>query len=156
MEAARARGTVFLNPPDSYYDSLKAALAKSKVVIKEDFERIRANKILIDYDDNGYLLQIFTKVGALIPNIPKHAWQAVMAVLPLVSCSLLKLAAAAFDPESWCSLCRTALQSSLSSSSATTTKALALATSRRCSRPLRWTRLIVAICKAEVLDELCR
>eukprot|EP00730_Choanoeca_flexa_P007508 TRINITY_DN12341_c6_g4_i4.p1 TRINITY_DN12341_c6_g4~~TRINITY_DN12341_c6_g4_i4.p1 ORF type:complete len:386 (+),score=117.00 TRINITY_DN12341_c6_g4_i4:89-1246(+) len=61
VEAARARGCVFLNPPDTYYDNLKQELAKSKVVIKEDFERIRKNKILIDYDDDGYLLQIFTK-----------------------------------------------------------------------------------------------
>ena len=25
-------------------------------------EKIEANKILVDYDDNGYLLQLFTKV----------------------------------------------------------------------------------------------
>ncbi|EDQ89603.1 uncharacterized protein MONBRDRAFT_32271 [Monosiga brevicollis MX1] len=61
VEAARARGLDFLNPPETYYTNLLEQLKSSKVVIKEDFERIRANKILVDYDDNGYLLQIFTK-----------------------------------------------------------------------------------------------
>ncbi len=34
----RARGMQFINVPDSYYDNLKAKLAKSKVIIKEDLE----------------------------------------------------------------------------------------------------------------------
>ena len=29
--------------------------------MKEDLDKIQKLKILIDYDDNGYLLQIFTK-----------------------------------------------------------------------------------------------
>ena len=29
--------------------------------VKEDLDKIQKLKILIDYDDNGYLLQIFTK-----------------------------------------------------------------------------------------------
>nr|CAD7441782.1 unnamed protein product [Timema bartmani] len=46
----RARGTEFLSIPDTYYDTLRERL-------KADSEL----KILIDYDENGYLLQIFTK-----------------------------------------------------------------------------------------------
>merc|ERR1719384_53788 len=57
----RARGQEFLNIPDSYYDLLRKRLANSKVKVKEDLATLQELKILIDYDDNGYLLQIFTK-----------------------------------------------------------------------------------------------
>jgi len=57
----RARGQEFLNIPDSYYDLLRKRLANSKVKVKEDLAKLQELKILIDYDDNGYLLQIFTK-----------------------------------------------------------------------------------------------
>jgi len=61
IENLRARGTEFLNIPDSYYDLLRKRLANSPVKVKEDLDKIQKLKILIDYDDNGYLLQIFTK-----------------------------------------------------------------------------------------------
>ena len=57
----RARGQEFLNIPDSYYDLLRKRLAHSKVQVKEDLATLQKLKILIDYDDNGYLLQIFSK-----------------------------------------------------------------------------------------------
>ena len=57
----RARGQEFLNIPDSYYELLRKRLAKSKVEVKEDLAVLQKLKILIDYDDNGYLLQIFSK-----------------------------------------------------------------------------------------------
>merc|ERR1712051_927013 len=59
IENLRARGMEFLNIPDSYYNLLRKRLANSKVT--EDLDLIQKNKILIDFDDNGYLLQIFTK-----------------------------------------------------------------------------------------------
>jgi len=31
------------------------------IKVSEDIEALQRNKILIDYDDKGYLLQIFTK-----------------------------------------------------------------------------------------------
>jgi 4-hydroxyphenylpyruvate dioxygenase len=50
------------NPvPKKYYDNLKLRLQHSAVKIKEDLEIIEKLNILIDYDENGYLLQIFTK-----------------------------------------------------------------------------------------------
>merc|ERR1711942_627499 len=61
IENLRARGMEFLNIPDSYYNVLRKRLAKSPVKVKEDIDEIQRLKILIDYDDNGYLLQIFTK-----------------------------------------------------------------------------------------------
>jgi len=61
IENLRSRGMEFLNIPDSYYNVLRKRLAKSPVKVKEDIDEIQRLKILIDYDDNGYLLQIFTK-----------------------------------------------------------------------------------------------
>lgn len=57
----KARGQEFLSVPDSYYDLLKERLKADNFQIKEDFETLRKLKILIDYDQTGYLLQIFTK-----------------------------------------------------------------------------------------------
>lgn len=57
----RSRGLEFLSVPDSYYDQLKQKLKNSKVNITEDLETLKKLKILVDFDDNGYLLQIFTK-----------------------------------------------------------------------------------------------
>ena len=51
----------FLRTPKSYYTQLKENLKKSKVKIVEDLDVIEELNILVDYDDNGYLLQIFTK-----------------------------------------------------------------------------------------------
>jgi 4-hydroxyphenylpyruvate dioxygenase len=47
--------------PKKYYDNLKIRLQHSAVKIAEDLEIIEKLHILVDYDENGYLLQIFTK-----------------------------------------------------------------------------------------------
>ncbi|KAL1915761.1 uncharacterized protein VTP21DRAFT_6520 [Calcarisporiella thermophila] len=59
--AMRDRGLDFLNVPDTYYVNLSERLKTSKVKIAEDLEVLKSLKILVDYDENGYLLQIFTK-----------------------------------------------------------------------------------------------
>ncbi|CAI4230367.1 unnamed protein product [Auanema sp. JU1783] len=61
IEALRARGVEFLTIPKSYYDNLRERLKESKVQIKEDLDHLERLHILIDFDDNGYLLQIFSK-----------------------------------------------------------------------------------------------
>ncbi|KAG7208948.1 hypothetical protein KM043_015123 [Ampulex compressa] len=61
IQNLRARGMEFLNVPDSYYDMLRTRLRASGVKIAEDLSVLQKLKILIDYDENGYLLQIFTK-----------------------------------------------------------------------------------------------
>lgn len=58
----RARGMEFLKVPDTYYTQLRKNLESSPVKIKEDLGILQKLNILIDYDDNGYLLQIFTKI----------------------------------------------------------------------------------------------
>lgn len=55
----RDNGVEFLRVPDSYYDILPERL--KDVQIKEDLNMIRELGILVDYDDEGYLLQIFSR-----------------------------------------------------------------------------------------------
>ncbi|XP_051891510.1 4-hydroxyphenylpyruvate dioxygenase isoform X2 [Pristis pectinata] len=55
------RGMEFLNTPDSYYDQLKEKLKTAKIKVQEDLKKLQELKILVDYDEKGYLLQIFTK-----------------------------------------------------------------------------------------------
>jgi 4-hydroxyphenylpyruvate dioxygenase len=51
------RGIEFLKVPTTYYDSLEARVGK----IEEDIEPLKNLGILVDRDEEGYLLQIFTK-----------------------------------------------------------------------------------------------
>ena len=52
-----SRGVEFLHTPTTYYDDLLARVGK----IDEDLEPLKELGILVDRDDEGYLLQIFTK-----------------------------------------------------------------------------------------------
>lgn len=53
----RARGIDFLHVPETYYDDLLERVGK----IDESIEPLRKLNILVDRDEEGYLLQIFTK-----------------------------------------------------------------------------------------------
>jgi 4-hydroxyphenylpyruvate dioxygenase len=53
----KARGIEFLRVPDTYYEILPDRVGK----IKEDMKAIHELGILVDRDDEGYLLQIFSK-----------------------------------------------------------------------------------------------
>lgn len=55
------RGLEFLDIPGAYYENLRKRLQLSRVEVKEDIDTLQKLKILVDYDDQGYLLQIFTK-----------------------------------------------------------------------------------------------
>jgi len=57
IKALVENGTEFLYVPDTYYDDLKARVG----VIDEDLAVLRKMGILVDRDDSGYLLQLFTK-----------------------------------------------------------------------------------------------
>lgn len=57
----RVRGVDFLDVPDSYYVLLRKRLSEVKVDIEEDLDELERQRILLDYDERGYLLQIFTK-----------------------------------------------------------------------------------------------
>ena len=53
----KKNGVEFLPTPDSYYDSLIERVGE----IDEDIETLKSLGILVDRDENGYMLQIFTK-----------------------------------------------------------------------------------------------
>jgi 4-hydroxyphenylpyruvate dioxygenase len=58
----RARGVEFLSaPPQSYYDEIPARLGVHMDMMKEDLKVLQSLSIMIDADEEGYLLQIFTK-----------------------------------------------------------------------------------------------
>ncbi|MFH8370316.1 4-hydroxyphenylpyruvate dioxygenase [Streptomyces sp. NPDC018031] len=57
VRAMRAAGVQFLDTPDSYYDTLGEWVGETRVPI----DTLRELKILADRDEDGYLLQIFTK-----------------------------------------------------------------------------------------------
>jgi 4-hydroxyphenylpyruvate dioxygenase len=59
VDAMRAAGLEFLATPDSYYDdpALRARIGTVRVPIEE----LKSRGILVDRDEDGYLLQIFTR-----------------------------------------------------------------------------------------------
>lgn len=57
VDSLRKRGVQFLFVPDAYYAELLDRVGK----IDEDVDELRRLNILVDRDDEGYLLQIFTK-----------------------------------------------------------------------------------------------
>jgi 4-hydroxyphenylpyruvate dioxygenase len=57
ITALRANGVDFLDVPDTYYDDLEERVGP----IDEDMEKLKQLKILVDRDEEGYLLQLFTK-----------------------------------------------------------------------------------------------
>ncbi|GHG70415.1 4-hydroxyphenylpyruvate dioxygenase [Streptomyces griseocarneus] len=57
VRAMRAAGVQFLDTPDTYYDTLGDWAGETRVPV----ETLRELKILVDRDEDGYLLQIFTK-----------------------------------------------------------------------------------------------
>jgi 4-hydroxyphenylpyruvate dioxygenase len=57
VRALRERGIEFLMTPEAYYDEVPGRVGR----IAESLEDLRAEGILVDRDDEGYLLQIFTK-----------------------------------------------------------------------------------------------
>ncbi|CAJ0580869.1 unnamed protein product, partial [Mesorhabditis spiculigera] len=61
IRALRARGLEFLSIPDSYYNNLRERLKSSRTKVTEDMDILQELKILVDFDENGYLLQIFGK-----------------------------------------------------------------------------------------------
>jgi 4-hydroxyphenylpyruvate dioxygenase len=61
VAALRKRGVEFLPIPKAYYDNFRKALPNLSIEVKEDIDVIEKLGLLIDYDDNGYLLQLFTK-----------------------------------------------------------------------------------------------
>ncbi|PKP32409.1 MAG: 4-hydroxyphenylpyruvate dioxygenase [Bacteroidetes bacterium HGW-Bacteroidetes-16] len=57
VSAHRDRGVDFLHVPDTYYTTVSQRVGK----IEEDMSKLMEQRVLIDRDEDGYLLQLFTK-----------------------------------------------------------------------------------------------
>src|ERR671932_463141 len=65
VEALQRRGVMFLQTPDAYYEDVPGRVGE----IEEDYADLRRLGILADRDDDGYLLQIFTKTAQDRPTL---------------------------------------------------------------------------------------
>ncbi|TGJ80619.1 hypothetical protein E0Z10_g8143 [Xylaria hypoxylon] len=63
VSAMRARGVEFITVPPTYYDTIRHRLKTEKRSweLGQDLKTLESLSILIDYDEGGYLLQLFTK-----------------------------------------------------------------------------------------------
>ena len=58
----KSKGVEFLStPPEEYYSAVPGRLEEFSHELREDIEKLKALGIMIDADEEGYLLQIFTK-----------------------------------------------------------------------------------------------
>ena len=65
VENLKSRGLLFLDTPDTYYEDAQDRVGE----IEEDYAELREHKILVDRDEDGYLLQIFTKTAQDRPTL---------------------------------------------------------------------------------------
>jgi 4-hydroxyphenylpyruvate dioxygenase len=65
VEALKERGVLFLETPEAYYEDVGDRVGE----IAESYDDLRRLRILADRDDDGYLLQIFTKTAQDRPTL---------------------------------------------------------------------------------------
>src|SRR5215210_3327181 len=65
VEAMKGRGMLFLDTPETYYDDVETRVGE----ISEDYADLQRLRILADRDEDGYLLQIFTKTAQDRPTL---------------------------------------------------------------------------------------
>jgi 4-hydroxyphenylpyruvate dioxygenase len=65
VDALKRRGVIFLSTPEAYYEETPARVGE----IDESWDDLRRLRILADRDDDGYLLQIFTKTAQDRPTL---------------------------------------------------------------------------------------
>ena len=65
VEAMKERGVIFLDTPEAYYDDVVDRVGE----IGEDYDDLERLRILADRDEDGYLLQIFTKTAQDRPTV---------------------------------------------------------------------------------------
>jgi 4-hydroxyphenylpyruvate dioxygenase len=63
--ALEARGIEFMRVPDTYYDDLRSRFADLRL----DVDQLQRHGILADRDDEGYLLQIFSRMNQDRPTV---------------------------------------------------------------------------------------
>src|ERR671910_190290 len=65
VEALKERGVIFLDTPEAYYEEVEGRVGE----ISEDYDDLKRLRILADRDEDGYLLQIFTKTAQDRPTL---------------------------------------------------------------------------------------
>jgi 4-hydroxyphenylpyruvate dioxygenase len=65
VETLQELGVLFLSTPESYYEDATERVGE----IGEDWDDLKRLRILVDRDDDGYLLQIFTKTAQDRPTL---------------------------------------------------------------------------------------
>jgi 4-hydroxyphenylpyruvate dioxygenase len=65
VERLRERGMIFLSTPEAYYEEAPGRVGE----ILQDWADLERLRILVDRDDEGYLLQIFTKTAQDRPTL---------------------------------------------------------------------------------------
>src|ERR687897_17356 len=65
VEAMKERGMLFLDTPETYYEDVEDRVGE----ISEDYADLKRLRILADRDEDGYLLQIFTKTAQDRPTL---------------------------------------------------------------------------------------
>jgi len=65
VETLQELGVEFLSTPEAYYEDAMARVGE----IGEDWDDLRRLRILVDRDEDGYLLQIFTKTAQDRPTL---------------------------------------------------------------------------------------
>ena len=65
VEALKEHGVIFLDTPEAYYEEVQGRVG----AIDEDYGDLKRLRILADRDDDGYLLQIFTKTAQDRPTL---------------------------------------------------------------------------------------
>ncbi|MFL5983011.1 MAG: 4-hydroxyphenylpyruvate dioxygenase [Gaiellaceae bacterium] len=65
VETLQQRGVRFLDTPETYYESVEGRVGE----IEEDYAELERLRILADRDEDGYLLQIFTKTAQDRPTL---------------------------------------------------------------------------------------
>jgi 4-hydroxyphenylpyruvate dioxygenase len=65
VSAMKERGVLFLDTPEAYYEEVEDRVG----AISEDYADLRRLRILADRDEDGYLLQIFTKTAQDRPTV---------------------------------------------------------------------------------------
>ncbi len=65
VESLQARGVGFLQTPEAYYEDAFARVGE----IEESWDDLRRLRVLVDRDEDGYLLQIFTKPAQDRPTL---------------------------------------------------------------------------------------
>ena len=65
----KRRGVKFIEVPGTYYEDLRKRLKGCDMKVEEDLSALERLSILVDFDEGGYLLQLFTKPVTDRPTI---------------------------------------------------------------------------------------